>query len=375
VPSAARLLHVPPGGDAGVVLGETGVPADEIARVLAAGPCHVVMPGSWRGREVAGVHITMLRGARIMMSGAPGALARVADPLVDAALGARARACRPAALRLRGGTLEWPGRPLVMGIVNVTPDSFYDGGRHATTDAAVAHGEALVAGGAELLDVGGESTRPGAAPVPADVERARVVPVVAALARRAGVPVSVDTRRAQVAAAALEAGAALVNDVSGLRFDPELARVVARAGAALCVMHSVKTPADMMQDVRYDDLAGEVFDALGAACARAREAGVAGDALLVDPGIGFGKRAKHNLALLSRLPELHALGYWVLVGPSRKRFIGDLTGRPPEGRLYGTAAAVAIAAAGGAHVVRVHDVEEMRDVVRVAGAIAAGGLG
>jgi dihydropteroate synthase len=276
---------------------------------------------------------------------------------------------------LRAGTHEFAlgRRTLIMGIVNVTPDSFSDGGAFLDPGAAIEHGLRLAAEGADILDVGGESTRPGAAPVPAEEELRRVVPVVRALAARGAVPVSVDTTKAAVARAALEAGAALVNDVSALRFDPALGPLVAASGAALVLMHMRGEPRTMQADPRYDDLVAEVADELGAALARAAAAGVDPARTLVDPGIGFGKTLEHNLALLDRLEALAALGRPVLVGPSRKAFIGRLTGAPPEGRVEGTIAACCLAAARGAHAVRVHDVAAVRRALAVADAILAGG--
>jgi len=274
---------------------------------------------------------------------------------------------------------SWPtvcgARPAVMGIVNVTPDSFSDGGRFLDAGAAVAHGLELVAAGADLLDVGGESTRPGATPVAPDDERARVLPVVRRLATEAGVPVSVDTRRASVAADAIEAGAAIVNDVSAGRFDADMARVVAEAGVGFVLVHMLgDDPRTMQDDPRYDDVVDEVGASLGVRVDAAREAGVHDDALCADPGIGFGKRVSHNLELLTRLPELVArAGAPVLVGTSRKTFIGrvlaEATGAtaplPPEQRDDGTLATVVWAVDRGAAVVRVHEVEPAAHAVRL----------
>lgn len=272
-------------------------------------------------------------------------------------------------LQLAGQALEFGERTAVMGIVNVTPDSFSDGGAFLDPGAAIAHGLQLASEGADLLDVGGESTRPGAAPVPADEEARRVVPVIRELAARAGVPVSVDTTKAAVARAALAAGATLVNDVSGLRFDSELGAVVAHAKAALVVMHMQGEPRTMQKAPRYADLLPEVIGELGAALARAEAAGIDPGRTIVDPGIGFGKTLEHNLELLARLGELRILGRPILVGPSRKSFIGALLDLPPAGRLEGTIAACCLAADRGAHLVRVHDVGAVRRALRVADAI------
>ena len=276
-------------------------------------------------------------------------------------------------LRAGAHELALGGRTLIMGIVNVTPDSFSDGGAFLDPAAAVEHGLRLAAEGADILDVGGESTRPGAAPVPLEEELRRVVPVVRGLAACCAVPVSVDTTKAAVARAALAEGAAIVNDVSALRFDPALGPVVAAAGAALVLMHMRGEPRTMQQGPRYDDLLGEVRAELAAALARAAAAGVDPARTIVDPGIGFGKSLEHNLELLERLGELEALGRPVLVGPSRKSFIGGITGAPPAERVEGTIAACCLAAARGAHAVRVHDVAAVRRALTVADAILARG--
>lgn len=260
-------------------------------------------------------------------------------------------------------------RTWVMGVLNVTPDSFSDGGRFASLDAAIARGLALFEAGADIVDVGGESTRPGAQPVGSEEEARRVVPVLEGLRRRGAGPLSVDTTKAAVALAALAAGADVVNDVSGFRFDPGMAPLVAAQGVPAVVVHLRGDFASMHGEQRYADVIGEVTAELGKALARGAQAGVAPEQLIVDPGIGFSKDAGHSLAVMRRLEELRALDRPVLVGPSRKRFIGAVLGRPAAERLFGTAAAVAAAVIKGAHVVRVHDVEQMRDVVRVADAI------
>jgi dihydropteroate synthase len=256
-------------------------------------------------------------------------------------------------------------RPAVMGIVNVTPDSFSDGGRYLDPDAAVAHGVALVAAGADVLDVGGESTRPGAEPVEKAEERRRVLPVVRRLAAPAGVPVSVDTRKATVAAAALEAGATIVNDVAA-GADPDMFRVVIDAGAGLVVMHMQGDPRTMQHAPSYDDVVVEVGDFLAARLARAREAGVDPGSLCADPGIGFGKTGGHNLTLLARLRELvDRLDVPVLVGPSRKTFIAKLLGDDLAARDDGTLAAAVWCVDHGARIVRVHDVGAVADALRL----------
>ncbi|HKF00447.1 MAG TPA: dihydropteroate synthase, partial [Actinomycetes bacterium] len=275
-------------------------------------------------------------------------------------------------LHLRRQVLPTASRCLVMGVVNVTPDSFSDGGRYLDADAAVRHGLSLAAAGADLLDVGGESTRPGAAEVDAATELARVLPVVSRLADATPVPVSIDTRKAAVARAALEAGAAVVNDVSAGRHDPELLPVVADAHAGLVLMHMRGTPATMQDDPCYGDVLAEVGAFLAERAAAAVEAGVAHDAIAVDPGIGFGKRDEHNYALLAGLDRLGVSGHPVLVGVSRKAFIGRALGLGVGERLEGTAAVVAWAVAHGARIVRVHDVGPLRRVVRMTEALMHG---
>jgi dihydropteroate synthase len=260
--------------------------------------------------------------------------------------------------------------PVVMGVVNVTPDSFSDGGAFADAEAAVAHGRALAAEGAGILDVGGESTRPGAAPVPELEEARRVVPVVGGLvAAGTEAMVSVDTSKAAVARAALEAGARIVNDVTALRGDPAMAGVVAESGAGLCLMHMRGEPRTMQEDPRYDDVVGEVKAFLEARLAAAVDAGIAEERVLLDPGIGFGKTTAHNLELLRRLDEIVALGRPVVIGTSRKSFLGRLTGREVGERVPGTIATNVMALQKGASVFRVHDVAPVRDALVVAAAV------
>ena len=277
----------------------------------------------------------------------------------------------PAPLVLGGRTFSFGARTWLMGVVNVTPDSFSDGGRFLDAEAAIAHGLRLAEAGADVLDVGGESTRPGAPPVSAEEELARIVPVLEGLRARTEVPLSVDTTKAAVAREALRAGAVLVNDVSGLHFDAELPRVVAEAGAACCLMHIRGTPETMQQEPHYEDVVDEVLAFLEEGVGRAVAAGVPRERLLVDPGIGFGKTLGHNLFLLRRLGELRVLGLPVLVGTSRKSFLGRLLGgRPVDERLAATLGSVAaVASAGDADFVRVHDVAEVHDALAVADAV------
>ena len=257
-------------------------------------------------------------------------------------------------------------RPRIMGILNVTPDSFSDGGRFLAPDAALAQAQAM-AQGADVLDIGGESTRPGAAEVAMAEEIARTAPVIAAL--RAGgltVSVSIDTRKAAVAQAALAAGAGIVNDVAAMGFDPAMASTVAKAGAPVILMHSVKTPATMQDDPRYEDVLLDVFDFLMARIAVAEAAGIPRARIMVDPGIGFGKTAAHNLTLIRGLSLFHDLGVPVLLGASRKRFIGTI-GREDvaEARMPGSVAVALAGVAQGAQMLRVHDVAETRQALRL----------
>jgi len=256
-----------------------------------------------------------------------------------------------------------------MGIVNVTPDSFYDGGRFCDPQKAVDHAVRLVAEGADLLDIGAESTRPGALPVDEMEERRRLTPVVAAIAKAVSVPISVDTSKASVARAAIDEGAVMVNDVTALRGDSALADVVAETGAGLVLMHMQGTPETMQHAPHYDDVVGEIVQFLGERARIAMHHGVARDRIVLDPGIGFGKTLGHNVDLLAHLHSFVPLGFPLLVGPSRKGFIGQLTGRSVGGREWGTAAVVALAIEQGANIVRVHDVGSMKDVVNVASAI------
>ncbi|MCM0083431.1 dihydropteroate synthase [Geomonas sp. Red32] len=261
-------------------------------------------------------------------------------------------------------------RPLVMGILNVTPDSFSDGHRFFSLEAAVERAIEMEAEGADIVDIGGESTRPNAPAVELDEELRRVVPVIEALAGKLTVPISIDTYKAGVARAACAAGAEIVNDVSGLFFDDGMATAVAEAEAGLVVMHTRGRPHEMQQNTSYGDLIGEVVEYLKGSLALAKRAGIASSRIAVDPGIGFAKSLEGNLELIRRLPELAALGYPVLVGPSRKSFIGKVLGRDGGERLFGTAAAVAVSIVNGASIVRVHDVAAMRDVADMARALS-----
>jgi dihydropteroate synthase len=294
----------------------------------------------------------------------PAELARLA-PALGRLLAARAEP--PRSWAIRGGEISLE-KPVIIGILNVTPDSFSDGGHLPTVDAAIEHGRRLMADGAHLLDVGGESTRPGAAPVSAKEEIARVVPVIAGLVKR-GVPlISIDTRKAEVAEAALEVGASVVNDVSGLQFDPGLAEVVAREKAGLILMHMRGTPATMDDFAKYDNVAAEVAAELGDRVANAEQTGIEPEYIVVDPGFGFAKTAAQNFRLLDELATIVALGYPVAVGLSRKRFLGAATGRPVDDRDRATAVACALAWERGARLFRVHDVALTREALALASA-------
>lgn len=273
----------------------------------------------------------------------------------------------PFRLRLPKRALALGERTLLMGVVNVTPDSFSDGGLYLATRAAVRHALELERAGADIVDVGGESTRPGSRAVQPEVELGRVLPVIEKLRGRLRVPISIDTRRALVADAAAAAGAEIVNDTSGLRDDPRLAEVVRRRRLAIVLMHMRGKPETMQQGPFARDAMRDVMAGLKAAASRALDAGIIRSRILLDPGIGFGKSFAQSSQLLARLPDLARLGYPVVVGPSRKGFIGHALGNvPPDKRAWGTAAAVTAAVLGGAHIVRVHDVSEMAQVVRVA---------
>ncbi len=255
-----------------------------------------------------------------------------------------------------------------MGVLNVTPDSFSDGGRFLDLEAAVRRGIELAAEGADVVDVGGESTRPGSDPVPAQVEMDRVVPVIKRLAAELDTPISIDTTKPEVARAALDSGALILNDVTGGR-DPRMLRVARDTGAGMVLMHMLGEPKTMQEDPRYDDVVADVRAYLGDRVDAAVRAGIERERLCVDPGIGFGKTLQHNLALLRRIGEFAELGRPVMVGPSRKSFLGKILGTDVDDRLEGTAGAVAWVAGHGAHIVRVHDVREMVRVVRVVDAI------
>lgn len=274
-------------------------------------------------------------------------------------------------LKLRSRTLTLGERTLVMGVLNVTPDSFSDGGKYHSANVAIEHALAMELEGADLLDIGGESTRPGSSGITAQEELARILPVFEGLRSRIKIPISIDTRKAEVAEAALEAGAEIINDISGLNQDPRIAHVAAKHRAPLILMHLRGEPGSMQKGPFARDALKDVAKGLRASAAKAVKAGVAKSQIILDPGIGFGKSHAQNYELLQKLYRLAALGYPLLIGTSRKGFLGATLARhgkpaPPEERIWGTAATVTASILNGAHIVRVHDVAEMLQVVRVA---------
>ena len=267
-------------------------------------------------------------------------------------------------------SFKWGERTYLMGVLNVTPDSFSDGGEFYAPAAALAQAQRLVEAGADIIDIGGQSTRPGAQQVSVEEELNRVLSVVEAVRSQLSVPISVDTTRAVVAQRAVEAGADMVNDISGGTFDPDMLSTVAQLGVQLVLMHIRGTPQTMQQLTDYQDLIGEIYEFLDRQLAAAERAGIERSRLIVDPGIGFAKTAEQNLEILRQLPIFRSLGVPLLVGVSRKSFIGRILNQPdPKGRVWGTAAACCAAIAGSADILRVHDVLEMHDVCRVADAI------
>jgi dihydropteroate synthase len=253
-----------------------------------------------------------------------------------------------------------------MGILNLTPDSFYDGGFHLDPEEALRRALEMEAEGADIIDVGGESSRPGADEVALSVELERVLPVLEKLVGRLRVPISIDTRKAEVARRALEMGARVVNDITALRFDPGMMKVAAASSGPVVVMHMRGTPRDMQRDPRYRDVVGEIREFFRRQLDRLEEGGIRRERVILDPGIGFGKTLDHNLEIIAGLPRLADLQRPLLVGPSRKSFIGMITGRPPGERLWGTAAAAAALVFRGAHILRVHDPRQIKEVAAVA---------
>jgi dihydropteroate synthase len=272
-------------------------------------------------------------------------------------------------LRSRMGELQLGERTLVMGVLNITPDSFSDGGHYFEPQRAIEHGLRMAEEGADIIDIGGESSRPGSDPLSPDEELKRIIPAIERLASSLAIPLSVDTNKALVAERAIEAGAQMINDISGLRFDPQLPEVAARYDTPLIIMHIKGSPKTMQQDPSYDDLMGEIIDYLQEGIERAERAGVDPHQVIVDPGIGFGKRVQDNLTIIHRLAELNTLGRPLLIGTSRKSFIGSVLNAAVNQREVGTVATVAVSVLKGAHIVRVHDVASARQAVDMADAI------
>jgi len=276
----------------------------------------------------------------------------------------------PLIFNCRGIEVDLRRQTLIMGILNVTPDSFSDGSRFQNKEAALNQARKMIAEGAHIIDIGGESTRPGAAKVTLEQELERVIPIIEALrAERDDIPISIDTYKSQVAGEALKAGADMVNDISGCHFDAEMAATAARAEAFLCLMHIKGTPDNMQVNPEYDDVIAEIMGYLEEGIDAALEKGVARENIFIDPGIGFGKNSDHNLTILKYLREFQTLGLPVLIGTSRKSFLGRLTGKEVDNRLWGTIASVASAIMNGANIVRVHDIEAIKDAVSVLDAI------
>jgi len=317
----------------------------------------------------------LLMGTLAQLRTLPGKIAEQPFGLADLAgkLGRlldQAEAPRPQPWRCRELKLDVHVRPQVMGVLNVTPDSFSDGGRYDTLEKALDRARQMAAEGADIIDVGGESTRPGSRPVELKEELRRVIPVIERLCDELDTPVSIDTYKSEVARRALKAGARIVNDISALRFDPNMPALIARTGAGLVLMHMKGTPRSMQRKPRYDDTISEIYRFLTAQVHLAVEAGIDRDQLAVDPGIGFGKRVEDNLLLINRLNEFLGLGLPILVGVSRKSFVGQVLDVPVDDRLEGTAAALSLAVDRGAGVLRVHDVRQMVRVVRMTRAIS-----
>ena len=260
-------------------------------------------------------------------------------------------------------------RPYIMGILNVTPDSFSDGGHYLTINSSVECARRMAEEGADIIDIGGESSRPGAEPVPLEVELERVIPVIKKLSDKIDILISIDTYKAKVAKEALKAGASIINDISGLRFDPMMAKIAAEAGCPVIIMHMKGTPRDMQRRPAYKDVVKEITAFFKERIAFAVKNGIKRNKIIIDPGIGFGKTVRHNLEIIKRLKEFRKLGVPILIGPSRKSFIGRILNEPVDKRLEGTAAVVAIGIANGANIVRVHDVKAMADVAKITDAI------
>lgn len=337
--------------------GECATPKDLLV-VEGKEPVRVIMMGN----------LTQLRRAIKNFSVQPFGLKALSRELKAVLAGASGPPARE--LEAGGHKLTLGGRTLVMGVINTTPDSFSDSGRFEHFDDARERAMEMGRRGADIIDIGGESTRPGAEAVTLDEEVRRTVPLIESLAGEVPVPISIDTCKAEVAARALDAGASIINDISGLRFDPEMIPLASKRGAPVVIMHMQGVPRDMQEDPTYEDVVADISRFLRRQAAQAIEGGIDPRKILVDPGIGFGKTVEHNLEIVRRIEEFRSLGYPVILGTSRKRFIGAVLNRPVDQRLLGTAATVAFAIARGVDVVRVHDVEEMVEIVKMADAVA-----
>ncbi len=281
----------------------------------------------------------------------------------------------PAPLRCAGSVIRFDKGPIIMGIVNTTPDSFSDGGKFLDSQKAIDHGLSMAEAGAQIVDVGGESTRPGSDPVSVHEEIKRVVPVIEGIAKYATVAISVDTTKAQVAEQALEAGACMINDVSACRFDAKMIPLAAKTGCGVILMHMRGKPKTMQKgEIVYDDLIGEIAQQLSESTRKLLDAGLPKEKIIWDPGIGFGKTLEHNLMVINRLRQLSKHGFALVLGPSRKSFIGKILDKEVDDRMFGTAAAVCAGVLNGAHILRVHDVPQMLDVAMVAAAIRDEGI-
>jgi len=395
-----RILSLASPGDCRTELARVGVdPAaipiflakrDTLAILLEDLPCStaniIKQTALAQGADCA-MHRDVIRGRKrrsnVILFATRRALGRIGERLSEQPPTARACAERirslirqhdnpHCVLKVRNVSLDLSERTYFMGIVNLTPDSFSDGGRYLDPNQAVVHARKLIDSGADFIDLGAESTRPGAESVSARQELARLLPVLRDLRKRTDRFISVDTYKSEVARVCLQAGADVINDISGLRFDPKLAAVIARAGAASVVMHIKGKPRTMQRKPTYQDLMGEICEYLSGSIARAAKAGIPQEQVIVDPGIGFGKSVEDNFTILRRLGELKSLGQPILVGPSRKSFIGAALDLPVEERLAGTVAASVMAVANGASILRVHDVKEVKQAVVVAERIIRG---
>jgi dihydropteroate synthase len=344
----------------------TGIPNDGADRGSAPSCCLEAGSGQGCGAVWTGTAAQLRRQAALLSSfpALPPDLSRKVESALDNYLRSDYK------ITSKGVCLDLGRRSHIMGILNVTPDSFSDGGRYIDPDRALAHARDMAAAGADIIDIGGESTRPGADPLPEEEELRRILPLIERLSAELTVPISVDTYKSSVAKKALEAGASIVNDISGLRFSPDMAAVVAEYGAAVVIMHIKGTPRDMQQHPVYTDVVGEIRMFLEEGIEIAVRAGVNRERILVDPGIGFGKTLDHNLTILNRLDEFRVLGRPIVLGTSRKRFIGTVLSIPvADQRMEGTAATVALGIERGASVLRVHDVAVMARVARMSDAI------